>query len=326
MVFGMNTIIVYKWLLQSTSMTRAVFRRLAILAVITGLSPAFAQIPGPGIAQEGLDQIAAMIAEKRTRTPAESKLDSNLLFGMRAVVARQARQTKPRPAYVDAFVSENVAADDTVSVTIRATVSDGLLAALQALGAQEISAFPVYDSVTARLPIAELLTIAHRADVRFIVPTEKPVTNRYKPTPEDIQKRLERFPRLLQKIGTATSQGVIAHQANQVINSGIDGTGVFVCVRSDGIDSVPARQATGDLPPVIYVLAGQAGSGDEGTAMLEIIHDMAPGATLGFATAIPTEVQMASNIDSLRINGCQIIVDDLSFFRESAFQALADAP
>jgi hypothetical protein len=53
---------------------------------------------------------------------------------------------------------------------------------------------------------------------------------------------------------------------------------------SDGIDSAAARIATGDLPASIYVLPGQAGNGDEGTAMLEIVYDLAPGATLGFAT------------------------------------------
>ena len=39
---------------------------------------------------------------------------------------------------------------------------------------------------------------------------------------------------------------------------------------------MPELQASGDLPAV-DVLPGQAGSGDEGSAMLEIIHDVAPG-------------------------------------------------
>jgi len=301
-------------------MLRVRLWRLWVFILAASLSaPALAQTPGLGIAQEGLDQIAAMMAEKRSRTPEENKLDSNLLFGMRAVVARQARQIKPQAAYVDAFVKDNVAADDTVNVTIRATVSDDLLAALKEFGGHEINAFPAYDSVTVRLPITALLTVASRADVRSVAPTEKPLNNRYQPTPEEIQKRLERFPHLLQKIGSVTSQGVVAHQANQVINTGIDGTGASVCVVSNGIDSYAARQSTGDLP-ALFVLGGNAGSGDEGTAMLEIIHDMAPGATLGFAAPGASELDIATNIINLRNAGCDIIVDDVVSFKEAAFQ------
>jgi hypothetical protein len=88
-------------------MLGALLRWLAFFVLVSGLNvPALTQGRSPGIAQEGLNQIAAMIAEKRSRTPEEAKLDSNLLFGMRAVVARRTRQIKPQPLFVDAFVSE----------------------------------------------------------------------------------------------------------------------------------------------------------------------------------------------------------------------------
>jgi hypothetical protein len=55
--------------------------------------------------------------------------------------------------------------------------------------------------------------------------------------------------------------------------------------------------------------------------MLEIIHDLAPNATLGFATAFTSEASFAANIRALRSTGnCQIIVDDVSYFDESPFQ------
>ena len=89
---------------------------------------------------------------------------------------------------------------------------------------------------------------------------------------------------------------------------------------SDGVDSLASQQTAGELPAVT-VLAGQAGSGDEGTAMLEIIHDMAPGTALGFATAGPSQAQFATNITNLRtVAGCDIIVDDFTYFAEAAFQ------
>jgi hypothetical protein len=72
------------------------------------------------------------------------------------------------------------------------------------------------------------------------------------------------------------------------------------------------------------VLPGQAGAGDEGTAMLELIHDIAPGAQLYFATAIQPPVGcitcFAQNIRDLRAAGCDIIVDDVMYFVETPFQ------
>jgi biotin operon repressor len=47
--------------------------------------------------------------------------------------------------------------------------------------------------------------------------------------------------------------------------------------------------------------------------MLEIVHDMAPGATLGFATALNSRFAMAQNIQSLRNAGCNVIVDDIGY-------------
>src|SRR5690606_33300437 len=100
---------------------------------------------------------------------------------------------------------------------------------------------------------------------------------------------------------------------------GVTGAGVKVCVISDGVDSLAALQASGDLPAV-DVLPGQAGSGDEGSAMLEIVHDLAPNAELGFATALPNEATFAQNILDLAASGCDIIVDDIIYLAESPFQ------
>ena len=56
--------------------------------------------------------------------------------------------------------------------------------------------------------------------------------------------------------------------------------------------------------------------------MLEIIHDLAPGAALGFATANSVDAQMATNIQTLRNAShlCDIIVDDVTYFLEPPFQ------
>jgi len=54
--------------------------------------------------------------------------------------------------------------------------------------------------------------------------------------------------------------------------------------------------------------------------MLEILHDLAPGAELYFATAFGGVARFADNIRRLRAAGCDIIVDDVLYFVETPFQ------
>ena len=86
------------------------------------------------------------------------------------------------------------------------------------------------------------------------------------------------------------------------------------------MDGLAAEQSAGRLGPVT-VLPGQGSSGTgEGTAMLEIVHRLAPGAQLYFATANPSDAQFATNILALQQAGCNIIVDDVGYFDEPPFQ------
>src|SRR4029450_8232526 len=80
--------------------------------------------------------------------------------------------------------------------------------------------------------------------------------------------------------------------------------------------------ARGELPADVTTLPGQDGrpGSGEGTAMLEIVHDLAPGAKLFFATAFTGSTSFADNIRALRAAGCDIIVDDVIYFSESPFQ------
>ena len=54
--------------------------------------------------------------------------------------------------------------------------------------------------------------------------------------------------------------------------------------------------------------------------MLELVHDLAPGAQLFFATAFTSLTSFAQNIRDLRTAGCDIIIDDVIYFVESPFQ------
>lgn len=118
--------------------------------------------------------------------------------------------------------------------------------------------------------------------------------------------------------------GLVAGQSVPVIAAdrysaafGLTGAGVTVGVLSDSADlfggGLAASQATGDLGPVAVLMDGPAGSSDEGRAMLEIIHDVAPGANLAFHTGAFSPQTMASGIRLLRQAGADVIVDDIGW-------------
>ena len=146
--------------------------------------------------------------------------------------------------------------------------------------------------------------------------------------------------------GSVTSQGVVFQRVDKVLAKGINGKGITVAALSDSFDTATTTiagdplsdhyeqdQLSGDLPgphnkhdksPVV-VLEDEPGPGttDEGRAMLQIMHDVAPAAKLCFATAFSGELGFADNIRKLADKkgpcGADIIVDDVSYFDEPFF-------
>ncbi|RPI63675.1 MAG: LEPR-XLL domain-containing protein, partial [Planctomycetaceae bacterium] len=120
-----------------------------------------------------------------------------------------------------------------------------------------------------------------------------------------------------------TNAGAVTTAGDSILNTddlrsqlSVDGTGVKVGVISDGIVHWADVENYGDLPDTIT--NNGFGSGDEGTAMLEIIHDMAPGAVLYFASPSIngnfTQAGMVSAINWMRTQGVDVIVDDMTFY------------
>jgi hypothetical protein len=143
-------------------------------------------------------------------------------------------------------------------------------------------------------------------------------------------------------VGATTAQGFVQHRVNLTNRNG---AGITVGVMSDSYDTNPTAitrastdVTTGDLPgptnpngntqPVV-VLDDPLQASDEGRGMAQIVHDMAPAARLGFATASAGEVSFADNIRSLAgIPGAshtqpgfaaQVIVDDLFYSNSPMF-------
>lgn len=115
---------------------------------------------------------------------------------------------------------------------------------------------------------------------------------------------------------------------------GVDGAGVTVGIVSDSFDArggASADVAAAELPGVgnpcgridtVDVLEDwiDPRAVDEGRAMAQIVHDVAPGARLQFATIGESQFTMAANIEALADSGADVITDDVLFFDEPMFQ------
>jgi len=301
-------------------------RRCAVLTGLTVLSgllmlsglAAFGQEIGPG----ALQQIGAITAAKANATQAQKKLDSNLMFS--AMAARNDPALFPVKALIP---KSGAGAGGNVEVEIYGNVTPALLDAVTAAGGSVLYRSPRSGILQASLPLGAMETVAARADVKTIQTALKPQLNgigfqrlpKVRATPAAVMGRAG-----VSAAGVLTSQGFVSHAANTVVNNqGINGSGITVGVLSDSASAarIAALVASGDLPPTVSVLPGQAGTGtDEGTAMMEIIHDLAPGANLIFATAFNGQASFADNIIALQAAGCKVIVDDITYLDEGAFQ------
>ncbi len=136
----------------------------------------------------------------------------------------------------------------------------------------------------------------------------------------------------IRNAGSINSQGDISlRSASARSTYGIDGSGVTVGVISDSFDTLGGAAAdvvSGDLPPTgVQVVGGESPycgtvifCTDEGRAMLQIVHDMAPGAALQFHTGMASKADYANAITGLAAAGADVIVDDLLYLNEPMFQ------
>jgi subtilisin family serine protease len=278
-------------------MTNRLFRSKLLSLVIT--LPALL-LPGVAFAQpihgNAAAQINEILAQKRQLTGAQKKLDSSLVFA-----AKKSRGELAGTSFDQIVAPAQTDSAGRVVVDIKGVATE-IAAMVNTLGGQVLSQHASEGAVRAALPLPAIETLANSASVTSISAEEQRTTNS----------------------GSLTSQGYISHTADYAVRGlGITGAGIKVGVLSDSASParVAALIASGDLPANTVVLTGQASSGtDEGTAMMEIVHDLAPGAQLYFATANGGQANFANNILALRAAGCNIIVDDVTYFAEGAFQ------
>lgn len=122
--------------------------------------------------------------------------------------------------------------------------------------------------------------------------------------------------------GSVGAEGSLSINADAARDDfGVDGSGISVGVLSDSFNTLGgynADRASGDLPDVT-VLQDSFGT-DEGRAMLQIVHDVAPGAELMFHTANGGQAAFAAGIEALAAAGADVIVDDIVYLAEPFFQ------
>lgn len=136
--------------------------------------------------------------------------------------------------------------------------------------------------------------------------------------------------------GSVTTEGDEILQANQLRELGITGKGVKVGILSDGANDWRDAAATGDLPESITrfgscstaatsadpenCIPGLSGTCNEGTAMAEIIHDIAPDAELAVAS-VASSLEFIERAEQLAYEfDADIIVDDLGYLGEPFYE------
>jgi subtilisin family serine protease len=276
------------------------------IAALAAVALSFS-VGAPGATRE--DVIAAKTAAKQGNG---AHLGASLAVLQKAA-ARRASQTEvtrrvtrkiPALRASDGYVSISAYGDDLAALRTQ-LISKGL---------KDASLHGT--AVSGRAPVAALDDMSATAGLKFLRPTLA-----------------------MARAGVVVTQGDRSLRADLARReSGVNGRGVRVGVLSDSYDCAPgafepgapftrAAQdvANNDLPRDVRLLKDLAPSpsddcSDEGRAMMQLIHDVAPGAPLAFYTAFVSQEDFAAGIRALAAAGSQVIVDDIIYFAEPMFE------
>jgi subtilisin-like proprotein convertase family protein len=330
------------------SVFRTIFFWFAAAALATPAPASQDDAAAAALGPRAVEQIRALMAAKQARTHTERKLSFRLL----AAVQESKGISIPGLGKLRSAVKPE---EGFVKVDVHGFVGKTLQRQVREAGGVVLASSQKDQVIQARVPLARIEQLAASGLVRSIRPSSEAATHAMRPgrstrAKDDVLARLgllrplqrerltmlrpgfeERAANVRSKLGailaagsgSIVSEGVAAHQADRALDYyGATGALIKVGVLSDSVDFLAAVQGAGELPAVTVledIVPPGTGSG-EGTAMLEIVHDMAPAAELFFASAFNGEMSFANNIRALRAAGCDIIVDDVFYFEESPFQ------
>jgi hypothetical protein len=321
-------------------------RRSAGLALAGSLAAAVALTASASSAEsdrygpDGVDYEAALAEAgeiERSTSPATEGL-STRLAALSGADLRDASNRKQADAVsLRAHGAGSLLRDDgRLVVSARVSeVSDDPLERLRAAGAEVLGAHPEFGTVDLAVAEGDLRAVAAVAGVEALTEALEPLVagasagaRLASPAPT---------PLLNACTGSLVSEAdTQLHAAEARAAFDIDGAGTKVGVISDSYDTrvdaaTRAAQdvATGDLPgpgnpckrrTPVQVLSDEANGIDEGRAMSQLVHDVAPGAAIAFATRGASAEAMADAIRGLKNAGSTVIVDDITFFDEPMYQ------
>jgi hypothetical protein len=204
--------------------------------------------------------------------------------------------------------------------------------ALRAAGAEIVDTSRRYQTVTVAAKPDELHALIAVPEVAAVTPALTPIVR-------GAEGPVAATTLYKACFGADTSEGDVQLGAAEArAKFEVAGAGTKVGILSDSFDRdpfAPTGQAEdvsgGDLPgpgnPCGYTTPVEVlddslseGGEDEGRAMAQIVHDLAPSAALSFATAFNGETSFADNIKALASAGAKAIVDDVSYLEEPFFQ------
>jgi hypothetical protein len=250
----------------------------------------------------------------------------------------------PAPVH-DAMTTRRLRIDANNGVQVYVLVEDVSVENVQQLEAAgaviEITDAP-HRRVQARIPVTRLRAVAALPFVTFIRLPNYPVRRIGSVTTEgDAILHSDAVRSQLGLDGTGVKVGVIsdglkgvfattcatcAGVANGPIAKGdlpnatgtrSNGTATGVLTSSSGGISGRSFQANSDLEGLVPGgCPGFAGAGAEGTALLEIVHDIAPAAQLSFAN-FDTDLSFNQAVNFLAANN-DIVVDDIGFYGDAS--------
>jgi hypothetical protein len=308
---------------------------LSTISAVSAVGPAQPMHLRPNAPGTSVLHVAGGRSAQQRSSVSGAKFDASL-----AEIARHVGSLRPASALQDLHALNPAArfsrpADASSPLVLVDAITTGdpqkLQAALVGLGLQRASRYS--NDVGGWLPVDQLDAASALTEVHAI-----------------------RAAMMRTKSGAITSQGDYAQNSDLVRSANsLDGAGVTVGVISDSFDCYPVYAAngvptgglngyanngfnttaagdtaSGDLPASVNVIKDatcmnygapvQLPFGDEGRAMMQIVHDVAPGASLAFYTAENSEADFASGITQLANAGAKVIVDDVGYFDEPFFQ------
>jgi hypothetical protein len=251
-------------------------------------------------------------------TPTPPAISTTALAQLKAAIAERISAAPPKPqpapvvvAHLDPLLQDAAAATTAATITVDITGDQGAVrAAVTSVGGRVTAASSA--AIEADVPRTALAALAGRPGVDRV---SKPVTA---------------YPASFTCPPGGCSQGVAASQANVWQGSGDTGTGVTIGIVDAGFGGLATQQTAGNLPTGVTLVypAGHNRCADDqatshGTAVAEIVHQMAPGATLDLE-CVDSTVDFQAAEQELQAAGVKLVTSSLGFPDDSRGDGTGD--